>query len=319
AIVFKDTVIVAGVSGYPDTLYISSIPSSSTGFISWTSGNREITVNPDDGGNITALGKIGGVCLVFKDDGMFRWTNSSTDPDKIIDVGCSSQESVCNGGNYLTFWNKQGAWVTRGEYPVNISDPIRPWVEAVSSANLSSVATGTDGRHFYFSVGDVTKDGVTYSNVVFRWSLATTEWSVYSYAKRFTFLTAYKDGTEVKLVGATSDAACQQVELATAHDDDGTPISIELESHDLDFGSRAFKKEVSGEAYAYGINLPGFTVQCRADDKEWKAIGEAKGGLTEFKLREAVRGNKLRFRVTGTAPSADCRFSGVELKNVSII
>jgi hypothetical protein len=316
--VYKDQVLTAGVTGYPDTVYISSVPDSSTMTISWSSGNRSITVNPDDRGNITGFGKIGNVALIFKDDGMFRWNNRATDADQVIDVGCSSQESVCVGGDVLTFWNRDGAWLTKGEYPVCISKPIQPWIDAVSADELDDVATGTDGDHFFYSVGNVTKDGRTFSNVVFRYSINTHEWAVYSYAKRFTFLTSYKDGTEVKLVGATDDADCQQIELATAYDDDGTPIHVEMESHDLDFGSRAIVKEASESVFAYGQNLPGFTVQCRTDKGDWKALGDAKGELERLVI-PAIRGNKLRFRVAGTAPGAVCRFSGLELPKITYI
>ncbi len=316
--VFKDQMLVAGVMGYPDTVYISSIPSSSTGEISWTSGNRSITVNPDDLGNITALGKIGGVALIFKDDGMFRWNNRATDPDQIIDVGCSSQESVCVGSNVLTFWNRRGAWITRGEYPVNVSKRIQPWVDAVSAANHAEVATGTDGSHFFYSVGDVTKGGVTYANVVFRYSVETQEWAVYSYAHKFTFLTQFKDGDEVKLVGATSGADCQQLELASAYDDGGTPIGVEMESHDTVFGSRALNKEISETAFAYGTAMDGFSVQCRADGGDWKLLGEAKGDMSEFRIG-AVRGNSFRFRMTGNAPAAVCRLAGLELTKITYI
>ena len=315
-IVYKDQVITAGVSGYPDTLYISSIPSS--GAVSWSSGNREITVDPDSSGNITALGKIGGVLVVFKDDGMYRWNNRATDPDQLIDVGCSSQESVCVGGDSLTFWNRHGAWVTRGEYPICISKRVQPWVDAVSSSYLSSVSAGTDGDHFFYSIGDVTVGGRAYSNVVLRYSIYTHEWAIFSYAKEFVRFATYRDGTETKLVAATDDADCHQIELSSAFDDNGTPIRFELESHDMDFGSRAVVKEVSEQCFAYGANMAGFTVQCRANGGDWKALGEAKGDLSRFFV-PAVRGNCHRFRITGTAPSAACRLSGLELPKITLI
>lgn len=317
-LVYKDQMIVAGVDGQPDTCYISSVPDSSTMTISWTSGARSITVNPDDQGNITALGKIGGVALIFKDNGMFRWNNSATDPDQVVDVGCTSQESVCVGGNYLTFWNRQGAWLTKGDYPVNISKRVQPWVDAVDSDSLSSVATGTDGYHFFYSVGDIVKDGRTFTNVVLRYSIYTGEWAVYSYAKRFVFLTSFRDGTEMKLVGATDAAGCEQLELSTAHDDNGTQINLELESHGIDFGSRALIKEISDTAFAYGLNMDGLVVQCRDDGKDWKAMGRAQGNLAKLTLN-SVRGNSLKFRITGVAPSAECRFSGLELPKVTYV
>jgi hypothetical protein len=314
-IVYKDQLITAGVYGNPDTIYISSIPDATTMTISWTAGNRSITVNPDDEGNITALGKIGDVLLIFKDDGMFRFNNRSTDTDRNIPVGCSSQESVCSASTVLTFWNKDGAWLTAGDAPKKISKRIQPWVDAVT--DHSAVATGTDGSHFFYSVGNVTKGGRTYSNVVYRYSIDTQEWAVYSYAKRFTFFTVYKDGTEIKMVGATNDADCHQLEVG--HLDGTTPIHFEVESHEQDFGSRAAKKEVSETCFAYGTAMNGFTVSCMTNKTNWKTLGEAKGEVSEFRIANPVTGNYHRFRMTGTAPDCDCLFSGLELPKVTLI
>jgi hypothetical protein len=318
-IVYKDQLVTAGVSGFPDTVYVSSIPDATTYQISWTSGNRSITVNPDDEGNITALGKVGDLLLIFKDNGLFRFNNRSTDPDRVIPVGCSSQESVCAGDRVLTFWNRQGAWLTDGQKVKNISKRIRQWTDAVSDASLSSVATATDGEHFLYSVGDVTKDGTTYSNVVFRYSISTNEWAVYSYAKRFTFFTVFKDGSEQKIVGATDDADCHQIEVSTAYDDAGTPINVEIEGHQQDFGSRAIYKEITEAAYAYGLSLPGFTVSGKAEKGDWIQMGQAKGDVTKLNLPNPLKGQYFTFRVTGNAPSAPCRFSGLELPKVTLV
>jgi len=117
--IYKDQVVVAGVSGSPDTLYISSVPTG--GAVSWTTGNRAITVNPEDSSNITGLGEIGGILVVFKRFGMYTWNNRATEPDQICFVGCSSQESVTVGGDTMYFFNEKGIWATRGSYPILIS------------------------------------------------------------------------------------------------------------------------------------------------------------------------------------------------------
>lgn len=316
-IVYKDEVITAGVSGNPDTLYISSTPDSGTGNISWTTGNREIVVDPDSNGNITAVGKVGGVLVILKDDGMYRWNNRATDPDQVIDVGCSSQESVCVGGQYMTFWNRNGAWVTQGEYPTNVSKRIEAWVDLVS--DHSAVTTTTDGEHYFYSVGDIIKNGRTYYNVVFRWSIGTQEWAIFSYAKRYVRLAKWKDENTIKIVGGTSDALVHYIDDPDTNDDAGTPIQLEIESQDIDFGSRAVKKQVSDALFAYGENMKHFSVTVKAHDGIWQPIGNVSGSIDYLSLGKPVEGNVMRFRLSGQAPDSTCRFSGLELPKVTLI
>src|SRR3990167_8681534 len=62
---FLDRVYVAGDTAEPDRLYYSSTPSS--GAISWSSGNGQVDIEPENGaGGITALSKVPGYLLIFK-------------------------------------------------------------------------------------------------------------------------------------------------------------------------------------------------------------------------------------------------------------
>ena len=120
--VYKDQVIVSGVADSPDTLYISSIPTA--GAISWTTGNRSITVNPEDSNNLVGHGEIGGLLLVFKRFAMYTWNNRATEPDEVCSVGCSSHESIATGGDMMFFLTKMvygrlealTPFVSQGEY-----------------------------------------------------------------------------------------------------------------------------------------------------------------------------------------------------------
>jgi len=314
-IVFKDQVIVAGVSGAPDTLQISSIPTS--GAISWTSGNRSITVDPDSNGNITGIGKIAGLLIVFKDDAMYRWNNRATEPDALIDVGCSSHESIAVGGNLMFFFNEQGVWATQGGYPLFISSRIQKWVDAVSASNRDDVTGHCDGKHYWCSVGDVTLKGVTYSNVVFKYSLQMKSWAVLSYATRPLFFAKYRSsGSDLVIYG---DASSNVVQIDTGTTDfDGSSIAYEIETHRLDFGSRARVKEIKEHLIGYGEELTDAHLSILEGDAQHPTpIGAMNGDVSYMEVKRDIRSKYFKFKVSGTAATAQ-RFSGIEIPNISI-
>ena len=307
--VYKDQVIVAGVSATPDTLYISSVPTA--GAISWTSGNRSITINPEDGQNITATGEIAGLLLVWKDKSMYTWNNRSTEADELIKIGCSSQESVADCGNVLSFCNQQGVWLTSGSYPVLISRPIQKWVDAVT--DWSSVASFGDERYLYVSVGNCTVDGISYSNVVFKYSVNTKEWRVYSYADNFLLLTSYFDGSKYQIVGGTDASEILQLETSSTTDN-GTDIRFDLQSQDLFFGSRGVVKEIAERVLAYTENAQGL-VQIKVDDGDWQSLGQTAEAVNNFNLTETLSGYKFKFREVGISKNR-ARLQGIELPKI---
>ena len=67
-IVYKDQIITAGKSTKPDSVFISSVPNAGGTAISWTTGDREIVINPEDVSNITGLGKVVTLLIIFKDN-----------------------------------------------------------------------------------------------------------------------------------------------------------------------------------------------------------------------------------------------------------
>jgi len=306
--VYKDQVIVAGVSGAPDTLYISSIPTG--GAVSWTTNNREITVNPEDSSNITALGEIAGVLVVLKRFGFYTWNNRATEPDQLCGVGCSSQESVCVGGDMMFFFNEEGVWATKGSFPVLISDKVRPWIEGMSASNYENVAAHSDNRHLWVSIGDCTVDGIDYTNVVLRYSLKSKEWAVLSYSREFRNIVRYQSSGSVLAVAG--DTTARVLQLDSGYDDDGDQIAYELETHDQDAGSPAIEKTINRLMYAFGDGFSGESVQVMENGGDWREIGHLNGEVAQMQAN-GVRGSRLRFRIAGVRASGRLTFRGFEI------
>jgi len=305
--VYKDQVIVAGVSGDEDTLYISSVPSA--GAISWTVNNRTITINPEDGQNITAFGEIGGLLLVWKDRSMYTWNNRATEADELVNVGCSSQESVALCGNALAFFNNKGVWLTNGSQPVKISRPVQKWIEGMSSSYYSSVSAYGDEDHLFVSIGDCTVDTVAYTNVVLRYSINTKEWAVFSYAYEFKIFSL----NDNDIVGGDDSGDVYQIE-SSALNDNSIDIKFDLQSHDMFWGSRGLKKEITERALAYSKDAQAL-LQVKIDDGDWKTIGTMVKDVSNFNIKQPLSGFKFKFRIVGISTNR-ARLQGVELPKI---
>lgn len=317
-IVYKAQLVVAGSSTRPDSIFISSVPNASGASISWTSGNREIVINPSDGQNITGLGIVGTTLIIFKDRSMYRWNNRTTDADQVVRVGCSSQESIVNcGSGLLAFFNPQGIYLTSGDQPILISRRIQNWIDGMSSSYYTSVAGYGDETYVYMSLGDCTVNGTTYNNVVARYTIATKEWTIFSYANQFRCFTLFVSSGAPIIVGGDSTNKVLQIE-STSLTDNGTAIGYQVESQELTFGSRGMIKEISERVIGYGKNPSNCLVQVKADSNDWVTLGGLDSSVKQFTVASPLRGHYFKFRVIGTSASARMRFQGIELPNVTI-
>jgi len=317
--VYKAQMCIAGVASKPDSLYVSSVPNAGGTAISWTDGNREIVFNPSDGGNITGIGEVSNLLIVFKDNGMYRWNNQATDADQLIDIGCSSQESIVNlGGSLLAFFNQKGVWVTSGDQPQLISRRVQKWIDGMSSSFYPNVASYGDGEHLFVSIGDCTVDGISYNNIVLRYSIQTKEWTVYSYPYQFRVFSRFLSGNETQIVGGDSTARVYQIE-STSLTDNNTSIGFQIETHDIDFGSRGIVKEISNRIMAYGINPQSAIVQVKVDFDDWITLGTLNKQIEQFLINETLKGHFFRFRIVGTSSTERLRMQGLELPNVVLL
>jgi len=248
---------------------------------------------------------------------MYRWNNRATEADKVVEVGCSSHESIATGRNLLFFFNERGIWVTQGGHPIKISRRVQRWIDNMSSSFYENVSGYCDNDYYYCSIGDVTMDGVTYNNIVLRYTLDTKEWAVFSYANEFRVFASYISGTDVLTLGG--DTTARVLRLNNGNIDIGTgtdvPISFEVESHDVDFGSRGVVKTISERIMAYGINPVNVAVSVQVDNGDWDDIGSMSTLVNELRNIN-IKGHFFRFKITGASRSTPFSFQGLELPHV---
>ena len=235
---FRSRVWIAGNSTYPSRLYYSSVPSSvTTPIITWDTSvttGQWIDISPSDGDSLTGLQRFRNVMIVFKTNRLYRvFDIGQTDPDPYYAVGTSSQESVLETKAGVFFHHASGFY----QYNVygivqEISRPIWDIVRAIPSSYYTSVAgwLEADGDHVVWSVGTVTVNGITYTNLYVRYTISTMTWTHYTYPtpvlcaiKRQPL---YTDGTtQFAVVG---DNAGNVITMNNGKDDLGTPIPYSL-------------------------------------------------------------------------------------------
>ncbi len=304
---------MAGVSAARDSLYHSSTPTA--GSISWTSGNGSITIEPFEGqGAITGLSKVPGYLLIFKERALKRWNGSSTFPDDLANLGTPSHESIVNGKRTVFFFSASGKksigfYETNGEETRKISRPIQEIVELIASASYANVAGYSDEEIVMWSIGDITYDEISYTNVVALYHIDTKTWALLSFPTEFKVFTKYIDGTTLKIAAGNDDGEIIEIFTGTSDNITGSSnieIQLAIQWHPEEFGSRGRIKDIEKVVPYVNDGLSGkFSVRVdgkgRLDQKgsvkepcETEIEIEKKGHLFEFRMSGAGIGGKTQ-------------------------
>jgi len=316
---WKDRVYTAGVSSSPSILYYSGVADPDARTVSWGTGNGYIEIEQEDGGGaITALEKVPGYLLIFKERTMKRWDGSSTYPEDLVNMGAPTQEAVCRGRGMVFVANQQGLWATDGGRPKKISKPIQDLWDAIPATNLDSIATYCDENYVYAYVGDITLDN-TYSNVCFKFNIDSQSFDVYSYYDDFTVFSWYISSSEKVMIAGNKNGEAIQVNTGnTDYYSTVQPITWSLETHDIDFGHPGRVKDVNTMNW-YSRNIRLGQVFYRADsdkDSSWESLGNVDGEVAPLEFK--ARGNRFNFKITGVTDSGQIKIKGFEFPEQSI-
>lgn len=318
---WKDRVYTAGVSASPNVLYYSGVADPDARTVSWTVSNGNIEIEQEDGGgDITALEKVPGYILIFKERSMKRWDGSSTYPDDLINVGAPSQEAVCRGRGMVFVANQEGVWTTNGSYPKRISKAIQDLWDAIPAANIDDIATYCDENYVYIYVGDITLGDNTYTNICFKFNIDSQSWDVYSYYDDFTVFTWYISSSSKVIVAGNKNG--QAIQINTGNTDYAStvqPITYSLEPQDWDFGSRRRLKELSSTTiFTQNVRTGSLLYRTDSDqDKDWKSIRSITSDVEEINDFKA-KGHWFNFKLTGTTSTGQVKIQGFEFPEGSI-
>lgn len=327
AIEWLDRIYLAGDTANPDRVYYSSTPSA--GAISWVSGNGYIDFEPEEGaGGIKGFAKVAGFLLVFKERSMKRWNFDSAFPETLMDIGAPNQESIISKGGICAFYSNsnkdaKGFYVTNGGKPTAIShdraNNIKKWVDAIPQSAAADVAGIGTSRAFLWSVGNLTVDDRTYSNVVFYYNYILDQWSVRSYPTRFHFFSSYVDANGVNtIVGGDNDGNVIELDATDVFvDHSGQPIYFEVIHQEEDFQYNQ-KKEISDSIVVNTKNMEGAQVFVTTDTSKDTRTSVIAGRVSELILKEPVKANLIQIGIRGTVHGKQGVLKEVEIPNIEI-
>lgn len=330
---FRSRIWIAGNTTYPDRLYYSTIPTTvATPIVVWDTNittGQWIDISPSDGDTITALQRYRNKMLVFKTNHLYRvFDIGQTDPDPYYAVGTSSQESVVETKVGIFFHHATGFY----QYNVNdvvqeISRPIMIDIIRNIAPSAYTSITGwvePDGDHVCWSVGNVTIRGVTYANLVVRYTISTQTWTHRMYPAQMVNSIRrqplYVDATtQYALVGDSTGAI---LKTNTGKDDNGTPITYSLihrwETVD---GLLSTRKVIQTANFLhYGGAESQVTYQTEKNDpdnlNDWTlGIGQLNTTNTGFNSMD-IKGRKFRFRISGVSTGEPFTYNGYEVLGV---
>ena len=331
--VFLSRVYVAGDTANPSRIYYSGV-STAASAVSWTSGNGFVDIDVgNDKGTITALGRVPGYILIFKQRSMSRWNFSSAFPEEMISYGTPSQESVVASGGVCAFYSNsnehdKGFFVTNGGAPQPISHdnarPIRKWIDAIASTSEANIAGRAINDGFAWSIGDVTVDRQAYKNVELRYNRILNQWSVRTYPTKFLVYASYlaaqdrnvtvagdNDGQVIEL--DRPDRYVDYVTIASAPGE--VSIGFDVRTHEETHGLNNLKT-VSDKLVFNTRNGQGATPYVVVDGEKVVECASLDKDVGEVKLPENLIGSFFSYGIRGTVQGKRMVLKEIEVPNI---
>lgn len=290
-------------------LYFSSTISSA-GNITWTPTTDYVDIYPDDGENCTGLKRFSLELLFFKPNYIYRFRTSSTDPDPLIKIGTRSNESIIEGKKGMYFHHETGFYKYTGSYPTEISRPISDIADAIPLSYMSKIQSWKDNDHIYWSVGDLTIDGSTWTHVVVRYTESSELWTVYSYSNEITAGSIYNSASTLSRVVGLDNGAVATHNSGTS--DLGQPIGYRLITKWYEIDGLENIKTIQ-RMISFCEKAQDSKLMCQIDNNsEWESIGSINQYLN-FHNQLDIKFHRIRFKWTGTTVSEASILKGLKI------
>ena len=331
---FQSRIWIAGNPSKPDRIYYSSIPSATaTPIVTWDtadSGSQWIDISPSDGDIITGMQRYKSTMLVFKTNRVYRLFGiNQSEPDPQYNVGTTSNESIVETKAGVFFFHPTGIYQYNAYGQIQeVSRPLQ--IDIIKQIPVSSYSSITgwlepDGDRICWSLGTVVVRGVTFTNLVIRYTISTMTWTHFQYPTQFINSIRrqpyYNDGTtQFSLVG---DTVGNVIMLNNGKDDYGTPISYSLvhrwENVDGLLSTRKNMNVINFTHYGGA----GTEIACQTEEQDpddlnnWtNSIGQLQTSNTGFNSIN-VKARKARFRLSGKSTGEPFVYMGYEILDVT--
>lgn len=309
-----------------DALYYSNIvqfnATTKAYTITYTATNFIQTLSSQDGESISGLFRVPRALLVFKQNHIYRvYSASNIDPYPAYNVGTYSQESIVQAKDGLYFHHSSGFYKFAYDgQPIEISKRVIDFIKAVPRSSYTNVVGIYDGSDAVkWSMGAVTVEGVTYSNLQMRYTISTQVWTCYDFGNHsMTALVNFDDGTTLYQVVGTSTGRVGQ--LDSSNTDFGDNIIFDYIDRWRSYIEMYSKtKSVSG-AMVSSLNGAGTQFQYQNQKygvNEWQDLGTLNENYDSlFPNASTEDFNISRLRLTGISSGAPIIFCGIEILTI---
>lgn len=292
-----------------------------------TGGAEFIYFNAENGQAMTGLFQAQKALLVFYPDNIFRiYGATSSDPYPAYFVGTYSQESIVKGKDGLYFHHSSGFYKFQYDgQPQEISRKVIDFVQAIPRSAYDNVFGWTDEDHVYWHVGNLTVDGIQYKNVVFRYTISSQMWTIYSYfskessTKTLTAAFIYDDGSNLTRIVGVNDGVTAVINSGTT--DLGDPIFYNNISRWMSMTKAQSRYQNLKSIAVTHINGAGAILEAQVDkdiEDKWTFIGDYdEKYVTLFQSVNTNLNafNRVRFRTRGTSTGTSPIFGTMEIIN----
>ncbi len=308
-----------------DALYYSDIVQftpPSTYSITYTATNFISTLSSQDGESISGLFRVPRALLVFKQNHIYRVYNATNvDPYPAYNVGTYSQESIVQAKDGLYFHHPSGFYKFNYDgQPTEISKRVIDVVKAIPRSAYENVVGIYDGYDAVkWSVGAVTIEGVSYTNLQMRYTISTQIWTIYDFPNNaITALIPFDNGTTIYQVVGTSAGKVGQ--LDSGNDDFGVAIPYDFIDRWRSFTEMYSKsKSVSGMMVS-SENGAGALLQYQTQKSNvnvWTDIDTLDDNYDSlFPNANSDDFSIIRFRIRGNTSGTAIVFCGIEIMSI---
>jgi len=267
---YRDRLYVANCrysgTDYPYRIYFSSVPTA--GAITWTPASDFLDV--DFGEQIMGIGTNWDRLMAFTEYSAYAYDQSIW--KKVWDIGTTSHRTIQTHNSYMFFCNGDGAWVTTGGVPQNISGPVIDFFRSGSPRNFFATIVDEEYRVY---VGTVTVDGITYTNCELIWNIPTSTWRTREYAQNMTVYARYNNsGVVQQYMGDTLGKVYvkgKYTDSTLLNSDNGTAIHSNFELAPFSLGDLDAEGSL-GRIVVFAERAQGVKLSARVIDKNSRVL-----------------------------------------------
>ena len=299
---YRDRLYVANLEdggALPYRVGISDLPSGST--IGWTEYQADTGwIDVDYSEAITGLGSNWDKLFIFTEYSAYIYDQNIQ--KKVWDIGCKEHRTIKNLGAHMIWANRDGVWDSTGGRPMNISGRISDFIRSAITLGNTIFAEVVD-KEYHLYVGNVSVNGVGYSNCTIIYNIDTQSWRWHEYHDTLTMFAKYNNSGDDRLYMGCNDGEVMEltkyVDTIPVYADDGNDISAYFETKAYDFGDPSIEKNIQKLIF-YADKSQGLNMKARIINKNVKSLnkvvdlGTLKGYITSPNFK-SLKGNFIQF------------------------